>query len=575
VLRAALVSLLAAEGDVDGAKAELVALEAEPLSTQAALGVADGVTVLLELGEELDVELIERTLADLQRLRVQAEASGDFTVESSALRVRARLHELLGDVGAATADWEALLEIVRDPLALVSLATLRQMEGRVDDARALMVEVPEALLAEHGGAADIGAVLHATGRVRAGMRHLSTVMMAQRPLPSDVRLAAELSRDAIGRMRAWASPEVTSPSRPLMSDGLPNEALCGLAPAAGSSWVLEWWEAEQGVVSLLTRISSEGNVATRALPAMPVPAPEVAEEMLARLQDWWPGRPGDPLAHAGWRQLASWLRDAMEDAEPGDHLAIIEHQGLVGLPWHAIEGANWTASYSPGWSALLDMQRSSSAEPEAVGIVSVPARGEARGVLEAFAADLDRARSEAGRRGLSCDVLEGIDAEEPAILDLLSRSDLAVLLCHGLIDPAQLDLSLLVSHGEQLPTRHPIAAASPYGRAHRLGWRALQEVSPGPGVVLSAACSSGQGLIGGLGERLGLFGALRSRGTRAVVAPAWDAIAADVVAQLAEIRELLLDGVPLGEAVKRAGDRAEESLPTWRARILAIDGDWR
>jgi tetratricopeptide (TPR) repeat protein len=578
VLRAALVSLLAAEGDVDGAKRELAALDAldaESLSAQARLGVADGVTVLLELGEELDADLVERVRGDLRRLRERARADGDFTVESSSLRIRAVLHQLLGDADAAAADWEALLAIVRDPLALVSLATLRRIEGKADDARGLMVELPEALLAEHGGAADIGAILDATGRVRAAMRQLSTVMMGQRPVPSDVRLAAELSRDAIGRMRAWASSEVDSPSRSLLADGLANEALLGLAPESGAVWVLEWWEASQGVVSLLTRITSEGTVATRALPAMPADAPAVAEEVLARLQDWWPGRPGDPLAHSGWQELTTWLREAMSDAPPGDHLAIVEHQGLVGLPWHAIDGAAWTTSYSPGWSALLDMQSSSPREPEALGMVSVPARGEADGVVRVFAEDLDRARSGAERRGLSCEVLEGAAAEAPAVLALMSRSDLAVLACHGLIDPEGLDLSLLVSHAGQLPTRHPIAAASPYGRAHRLGWRSLQAVTPGPGVVLSAACSSGQGLIGGLGERLGLFGALRSRGTRAVVAPAWDAIAADVVVQLAEIREMLLDGVALGEAAKRAGDRAEQRLPTWRARILAIDGDWR
>jgi tetratricopeptide (TPR) repeat protein len=574
VLRASLAALLAAAGDTAGTITELDALGAGPLIAQVALGAADAVTVLLEQGEELNAERIEQTAGQLQSVLEHAQAAGDLTVAGSALRVRGRLRELLGDSDGAATDWEDLLDIFRDPFALVSLATLRLTAGRPDEARALLAEVPEALLEEHGGATDIGAILDVTGRLRAGMRQLSTVMMAGRPLPRDVRLAAELSRDAIGRTRAWASARSSTPSRTALAEGLPDEALSKLAPTTGVLWVLEWWEATQGVVSLLTRIAADATVVTRALPAMPADAPDVAEEILARLQGWWPSRPGEPLLHAGWQQLTSWLRDGMRDASTGDHLVVIEHQGLVGLPWHAIDDVAWTTSYSPGWSALLDMPQSAR-ETTATGIVSVPARGEAEGTRQAFAADIDRARRDVARRGLRLEVLEGAAADEQAVLDLLGRSDLAVLQCHGLIDPDQLDLALLVAYEGQLPTQHPIAAASQQGRAHRLTWRALQELPAGPGVVLSAACSTGQGLIGGLGERVGLFAALRPRGTCAVVAPAWDALAGDVIAQLAEVRELLLDGVPLGQAVKRASDNSATRLPPWRALVLSIEGDWR
>ena len=147
------------------------------------------------------------------------------------------------------------------------------------------------------------------------------------------------------------------------------------------------------------------------------------------------------------------------------------------------------------------------------------------------------------------------------------------MLCHGLIDPVQRELALLLASDGQLPSQHPIAAASPHGRAHRLNWRALQAIERGPTVVLSGACSTGQGLFGGMGERLGLFGALRSRGTRSVIAPAWDAVAADVVTQLAEVRSLLLDGMPAGAAVKQVGDRQATRLPAWRARTLCLEGN--
>jgi tetratricopeptide (TPR) repeat protein len=574
VLRASLAALLAAAGDTAGAIAELELLGPGPLAAQAALGAADAVTVLIERGEELGDERVAHTAAQLQSVLERAQAAGDRTVAASALRVRARLRELLGDTEEAAQDWQDLLNIFRDPFALVSLAKLRLMAGQPDAARALLTEAPEALLEEHGGATDIGAILDVTGRLRAGMRQLSTVMMAGRPLPGDVRLAAELSRDAIGRTRSWASARGPTPSRKAIAEALPDRALSTLAPAKGALRVLEWWEGEQGVVSLMTRITADGRVAMRALPAMPALAPEVAEEILARLQGWWPGRPGDPLAHAGWHQLADWLRDAMSDASTGDHLVVIEHQGLVGLPWHSIDDVTWTTSYSPGWSALLDMP-SPRIEATALGIVSVPARGEAELTLRAFAEEIDRARRDAELRGLRLETLEGAAADEKAVRDLLCRSDLAVLHCHGLIDPDQLDLALLVAHAGQLPSQHPIAAASPHGRANRLTWRALQELPAAPALVLSAACSSGQGLIGGLGERLGLFAALRSRGNHTVVAPAWDAVAGDVVAQLSDVRELVLDGVPLGQAVKSVSDRSAERLPSWRARVLSVEGDWR
>lgn len=572
-LRASLASVLAAAGDGDGARAELAALDTEGLLPQAEVAVADTVAVLLEIGEEVEEALVDQAMAGLARAETRAGTDGDSTVQGSALRVRARLHELLGDTSEAAADWEALLEVHRDELALVSLATLRGARGEIDTARALLVQVPDALLAAHRGASDLGALLDSTRRLRGAMRRLSSVMLAGRPLPKDVRLAAELSRDAIGRARAWAGAEAELPSRVALAGGLCDEALKTLAPAAGTLRVLEWWEASQGVVTLLTEIDLAGGVAMRVLPAMPTDAREAAEQVRARLQGWWPGRRGDPLDHPGWSALAAWLQAELADAGAEDHLVVIEHEGLVGLPWHTLDGT-WTVSYAPSWSALLD--RPAVGGLRAHGVLSVPARREAPATLEAFDAAVGVARSEARARGdLALDVLEGTDADVRAALALFGRSDVMTLLCHGLVDPEQLDLALLVAADDQLPSQHPVAASSASGREHRLTWRALQQVRAGPAVVLSAGCSTGHGLIGGMGERLGIFGALRPRGTRAVIAPAWDAVAIDVAAQLEQVRSLVLNGVPAGAAVRTVGDEAAERLPAWRARCLCVEGDWR
>ena len=574
VLRAHLAAMLAAAGDATDALRELELLEDKGLATQAALGAADAVTVLLEQGVELDLVIVDQARGRLGAVHDLARENGDWTVQGSALRIRARLQEVLGELDGAAADWEALLAVYRDPLALASLATLRGATGRVEDARALMVQVPEALLDEHGGVSDIDVIVNTTGRLQAGLCQLSTVIMGGRPAPRDVRMAAELSRDAIGRVRAWSSADTRPPSREAIAAGLPDNALRSLAPERGALWVLEWWEAEQGVVSLLSRIGEDREVIMRALPVMPVDAPEVAGEVLARLQGWWPGRPGDPLEHSGWQQLAAWLRTAMHDAGEEDHLVVIEHARLTGLPWHAIERVPWTTSYAPSWSALLDLP-----EPQRsvrrIGLISVPARNDAANTVHAFADAAAGARADARQRGLDLAVLAGEQADAPAVLNLLAGTDVATALCHGLIDPVQRELALLVAFDGQLPSQHPIAAASSHGRAHRLTWRALQTIECGPAVVLSGACSTGQGLFGGMGERLGLFGALRSRGTRAVVAPAWDAVVDDVVTQLGEVRSLLLDGVPLGVAVKQVGDSQAARLPAWRARTLCIEGDWR
>lgn len=573
-LRAHVAAMSAARGDTVEALQILELLADEGLPPQAALGAADAVTVLLEQDAELDAELVTDALERLAAVHARARDHGDETVQGSALRIRARLHELLGQPDRAAADWESLLALYRDPFALASLATLRGAGGRVEEARALLAEIPEALLAEHGGVSDLDATVDATGRLRAGLRELSTVMMGGRPAPRDVRMAAELARDAIGRARAWAAAEDTPPSRAAIAHGLPDADLGRLALARGALWVLEWWEGGEGIVSLLSRIGADRELTMRALPVTPAAAPEVAGEVLARLQGWWPGRAGDPLGHPGWRQLAAWLRSAMTHAGEEDHLVVIEHASLTGLPWHALDGVPWTMSYAPSWSALLDLP-----EPQGTlrraGLVRIPARNDAPGTVNAFADAELTARAEAERRSLELAVVEGENADAAAVLELLARTDLATVLCHGLIDPVQRELALLVAFDGQLPSQHPIAAASAHGRSHRLTWQALQAIDRGPAVILSGACSTGQGLIGGMGERLGLFGALRSRGTRAVVAPAWDAVAADVPAQLGEVRALLLDGVPLARAVKRVGDRYAERLPAWRARTLSIEGDWR
>src|SRR5206468_816405 len=67
---------------------------------------------------------------------------------------------------------------------------------------------------------------------------------------------------------------------------------------------------------------------------------------------------------------------------------------------------------------------------------------------------------------------------------------------------------------------------------NHLSWREIERLERTPQIIVSAACSSGRALAAGLGERIGLYQSLASRGTRTLVAPAWD-IEADLVLPIA------------------------------------------
>ena len=83
--------------------------------------------------------------------------------------------------------------------------------------------------------------------------------------------------------------------------------------------------------------------------------------------------------------------------------------------------------------------------------------------------------------------------------------------------------------------------------------------------------------VAGLGERLGFFGALRHIGTRAVVAPHWNIVAASVIPILDKVLENYLSPhTSLAQALRSACLAAEENnSPRWHAWALALEGDWR
>lgn len=111
---------------------------------------------------------------------------------------------------------------------------------------------------------------------------------------------------------------------------------------------------------------------------------------------------------------------------------------------------------------------------------------------------------------------------------------------------------------------------------NHLSWREIEQLEATPRVVVSAACSSGRALVAGLGDRIGLYQSLASRGTRSLVAPAWD-IEADLVLPIAA-RALQLhveEKMTLATAVRAACMTASNDLPGWCAWALTIEGAWQ
>jgi hypothetical protein len=332
------------------------------------------------------------------------------------------------------------------------------------------------------------------------------------------------------------------------------------------------------MAALLTRIDDSGRVQSRWLEQPDVNLNTLRRRIETKLQNWLPSRPGDPFDMGEWRRMEEWLhRSLRADLPEGGHLIVLEHAAFAGLPWHVAAAPAWSASYAPGWSTLLSLHaRASTGPASSLGLLTVPRFGESPKVLDAFRASTRRSRDFAAGRSLSVFEAVEADGDADAARRILHEADVAKLLCHGFVDPSTHEVALMLAHAGRLPLRDSIVAATPEGREHRLSWRDCQRLSRASQVVFSAACSTGRSHVAGLGERLGLFGAMRFAGTRAIVAPRWDCWAPLVLPVLDDALErYLIAGGTLGKALHAACSAASASLPRWLAWNLALEGDWR
>lgn len=536
----------------------------------------------------------------LMTLGAEAEERGDAFVHVGALRGLALLATLLGRPDAE-ARWNLAcdtatayarthrLSLLADPVALLVLARLAWERGDRETARRYLIGVPAALAAGLGGIRDLAVAAEAglsiaqeldefvqrviparLGRLRMLLGYFRYLDASVWP---DIRLVAEIGRDVVGRSRILRRR--ADEAAPL-ADGLSDAAVARLAPRHGSVGIFEWVARGRYVLPFMTRISADGRVRSHWLPTRKnLDLSALSRRIRTRVLNWRTGRTGDPFDLPEWRTLERWVLMTLAlSLERGDHVVFIEQANFTGLPWHVTVAPMYTASYAPSWATLLSL--GTGQRPTSVGVVMVPRFNESSEVLAALEESVCRTEAFARTREFQLALVRDEAADHAGFARVMTGTEVAKLLCHGFVSVADGEVALMLAHEGALPLAHAVASASPVGREHRLSWRHCQSLPAAPRIVFSAACSTGVSHTAGLGERLGLFGALRHVGTAAVVAPRWDIVPSAVLPILDEALERHMgDGEPLALALHRACAAANAVQPRWLAWALAVEGDWR
>jgi tetratricopeptide (TPR) repeat protein len=475
---------------------------------------------------------------------------------------------------------------------ILALADLAYEAGKVAVGRQYLSQVPLAMAASLPGASRGG--VRGLGHLAARSQGLALVLNAlldrvtstvlekgsartRRTTVEDLRLIVELRREALGRAQdVFRAPGLAS-DLPVIRDGVTDAVLARLAPSAGRLAVVECVRYRDGTIFLIAVIDAAGGVTSRVVASPQPDLTGLAKRIRQRLSGWRSGRAGDPFDLPAWQSLEIWLCELLaEHLADGDHVVFIEPVGLGGLPWHVAVARQWTASYTTSWTRLLSFGTvAASGQPVSVGVAHVPQFNESDNILRAMRRSAERTRTLAAARGFRYVESAERQCDRRALMGVLASTTTAKLLCHGFVSPAEHEAALMLAHDGALPLGIKVSTDSEMARAHRFSWRDCRALARAPSVVFSAACSTGISHVLGLGEHVGLFAGLTSAGTRAMVAPRWDVVAASVLPILDDALECYLTGgVPVGAAVHAACRRAEPDTPRWLAWALATEGDW-
>jgi tetratricopeptide (TPR) repeat protein len=544
--------------------------------------------------ERFDVQDRVQALTDaLLSLREKAKENGDLPLELDVLSILAHLCDLfhLSDSLDLWREVDSLCVASgrgRNTAALLALARSAYSAADVADGRSLLEQVPLSLGTRLGNVQRLEVVADALTQLGWMFDRATRAVVEQSSSsPEDLRLAAEVGRDAIRRATqigfhslagaAGCGTELTWLFRPPS-----DQTLACLAPRCGALGVLEWIDAGISRAMLLTIIPASGAISSHWLRLPKVELEKLPARILAKLNQWTLRRPGDPFEFEAWQVFENWMIAAISPYLPPDnHLAVIEHPDFSGLPWHVAASARWSCSYASGWSTLLalaDKGKGDTVQQRRLGVACVPTFDDGMELAAALRGSAEGTVALAAAYGLACESAFDADCDNERLGRLMQECSLLKLLCHGYFSQEEREVALMISAGGHLPLKLPQAADTPLGRAHRFSWRHIAGLSQTPHVVFSAACSSLRSHIAGQGERLGLFQSLHERGTQSLVAPAWDIEPAIVLPVLDAVLEKYLEQRSgLGKLVREACRKAvaDQKIPRWLAWSLSIEGDWQ
>jgi tetratricopeptide (TPR) repeat protein len=544
---------------------------------------------------------ITRVYETLLNAAQHAEQDKDGKTVVNALRLRTLLVHVadLPDLIILRNQWISVCEIrdkyLQSPSAIeiLALAELAYKRGNVVGGRTYLRRLPLGMAASlpgaswggvpglgHLGAASQGQAILLNTLVE---RVTDTVLARRsakkgRTTVEDLRLLAETRRDALWRAQGiFSRPK--APILPRIRDGRSHTGLASLTPSAGRLAVIESLNIRNGTLFLITILDASGEVISGEEPSPENDLGGLAQRMQQRLNDWSLGRRGDPLDLPAWERLKKWLRELLGmHLSKNDHVVFIDSSGAEQLPWHVALADQWTCSYTTSWTRLLSFGRCTAIRrKESVGVAVVPQHSDSQAILQEMQSSRDRTRSLAANLGIR--YFESLEREcDPnALANILARTTVTKVLCHGFVSPTEHEVALMLAHDGALPPGVKVATNSQMARGHRFSWRDCIRLPSAPSVVFCAACSTGISHVIGFGEHLGLFAGLTSAGTRTMVAPRWDIVAASVLPILDDALERFFRGTPIGTALHTACRDAERKkrLPHWLAWALAVEGDWK
>ena len=243
----------------------------------------------------------------------------------------------------------------------------------------------------------------------------------------------------------------------------------------------------------------------------------------------------------------------------------------------------WSISFVPSLGTLLALRARRRALP--AGLSFLPRRmadfavwqeGDAEEVISALQGTEPDGRRIAANHDMSYEIALGRDATAATLMDILRRSDLVRLACHGRIEAKPESFELMVAADGELPPAELIARGSDVALPHRLEQRALSALQGVASYILSSACCSGAATLSGGGERIGLERALFLGGAVAVCAPQWDVHAGQMRDQLAVLLDIWLGNDAAGLDVAAAQTTligTDNGILPGVSRALAVFGD--